>query len=219
VIVDASADLETAVKKNLIGSFVYAGQVCIKVQRIYVHERVFDLFREKFLEGTKSLKAGDPKEAGTMVGPVINDEALERILSWIAEAREQGATVLAGGGHVGRVIEPTVLINVARESKVFCTEVFGPVVTLHKFRSIEEAVAGINDSPFGLQAGIFSNDYRNVQYAYEHLDVGAVIVNDTPTFRVDNMPYGGIKDSGFGREGLRYAIEAMTEPKMLVAGV
>lgn len=219
VIIDATADVDDAVKKNLTGSFVYSGQVCIKVQRIYVHEGVFDLFKEKFLQGTKAVKTGDPKNSDTLVGPVINNEAMERILSWIAEARDQGAKVLAGGGHVGRVIEPTVLVNVPRESKIFCAEVFGPVVTLHKFSSIEEAVAGVNDSPFGLQAGIFSNDYRNILYAYNHLDVGAVIVNDTPTFRVDNMPYGGIKDSGFGREGLRYAIEAMTEPKMLAVGI
>jgi acyl-CoA reductase-like NAD-dependent aldehyde dehydrogenase len=219
VIVDASADLEEAVRKNLIGSFVYSGQVCIKVQRIYVHEKVFDLFKEKFLQGAKALKTGDPKNSDTLIGPVINNDSLDRILSWVGEARDQGAKVLVGGGHVGRVIEPTVLLNVARESKVFCSEVFGPVVTLHKFSAIEEAVAGINDSPFGLQAGIFSNDYRNILYAYNRLDVGAVIVNDTPTFRVDNMPYGGIKDSGFGREGLRYAIEAMTEAKMLAVGL
>jgi glyceraldehyde-3-phosphate dehydrogenase (NADP+) len=219
VIIDATADVDDAVKKNLTASFVYSGQVCIKVQRIYVEERVFDLFKEKFLQGTKALKTGDPKNSDTLVGPVISNEAMERILSWIAEACNHGAMVLAGGGHVGRVIEPTVLVNVARESKIFFTEVFGPVVMLHKFSSIEEAVAGVNDSPFGLQAGIFSNDYRNILYAYNHLDVGAVIINDAPTFRVDNMPYGGIKDSGFGREGLRYAIEAMTEPKMLAVGI
>jgi glyceraldehyde-3-phosphate dehydrogenase (NADP+) len=219
VIIDDTADVDDAVKKNLTASFVYSGQVCIKVQRIYVHERVFDLFKEKFLQGTKALKTGDPKNSDTLVGPVISNEAMERILSWIAEACNHGAMVLAGGGHVGRVIEPTVLVNVARESRIFFTEVFGPVVMLHKFSSIEEAVAGVNDSPFGLQAGIFSNDYRNILHAYNHLDVGAVIVNDAPTFRVDNMPYGGIKDSGFGREGLRYAIEAMTEPKMLAVGI
>lgn len=127
--------------------------------------------------------------------------------------------MLVGGGHIGRVIEPTVLSNVPREAKVFCAEVFGPVVTMHKFGTIEEAVSGVNDSPLGLQAGIFSNDYRNILYAFNQLDVGAVIVNENPTFRVDNMPYGGIKDSGFGREGVRYAIEEMTEPKMLALGV
>jgi acyl-CoA reductase-like NAD-dependent aldehyde dehydrogenase len=219
VIVDKTANVDDAVKKNLIGSFVYSGQVCIKVQRIYVQSEIFEEYKAKFIEGAKALKCGDPEDSETFVGPVINDDAVERILSWIMEARERGAKILLGGGHIGRIIEPTVLVNVPRESRLFCAEVFGPVVTLHEFESIEEAVAGVNDSPFGLQAGIFSNDFRNILYAYKHLDVGGVIVNENPTFRVDNMPYGGVKDSGFGREGVRYAIEEMTEPKMLAIGV
>ena len=219
VIVDRSANLEDAVRKNLLGSFVYSGQVCIKVQRIYVHADVFDEYASRFVDGAKEMKTGDPGDPATIVGPVITDEAANRILGCIDEAREQGAHVLAGGGHIGRVIEPTVLANVSRTSRAFCTEIFGPVVTLHKFSSIEEAVAGVNDSSFGLQAGIFSNDYRNILYAFNNLEVGAVIVNDNPTFRVDNMPYGGVKDSGFGREGIRYAIEEMTEPKMLAMGM
>ncbi len=219
VIVDKSADIESAVRKNVLGSFVYAGQVCIKVQRIYVHTDLFEEYKEKFLIAVETLKTGDPKDPETIVGPVINDEALERILSWIKEARDQGAVVLYGGNNDNRVIQPTVLMNVRRDSKVFCAEVFGPVVTLHRFQSFEEAVAGVNDSPYGLQAGVFSNDYRNILYAFNHLRVGAVIINDNPTFRVDNMPYGGIKESGFGREGVRYAIEEMTEPKMLGIGV
>lgn len=219
VIVDRSANLDVAVKKNLLGSFVYAGQVCIKVQRIYVHTEIFEAYTSRFVEAVKAIASGDPRNPNTVVGPVISSEAVDRILSWIEEAKNLGAKVLYGGGHVGRVIEPTVLMNVPSEAKVFCTEVFGPVVTLHKFDSIEGAVAGVNDSRYGLQAGLFSNDYRNIQYAYDHLEVGAVIINENPTFRVDNMPYGGIKDSGFGREGVRYAIEEMTEPKMLALGV
>ncbi len=219
VIVDRSANIEEAVRKNILGSFVYSGQVCIKVQRIYVHADVFDEYVARFVEGAKKLKTGDPHDPATIVGPVITSEAATRILESIEEARLHNATILAGGGHVGAVIEPTVLINVSRTSRVFCTEIFGPVVTLHEFSSIEEAVAGINDSPFGLQAGIFSNEYKNILYAYDNLQVGAVIVNDNPTFRVDNMPYGGVKDSGFGREGIRYAIEEMTEPKMLAMGM
>lgn len=219
VIVDRSANLEIAVQKNLLGSFVYSGQVCIKVQRIYVHAEIFEEYKSRFLEGARTLASGDPQRPDTVVGPVINSEAVDRILSWIEEAKDLGAKVLFGGGHIGRVIEPTVLMDVPAEAKVYCTEVFGPVVTLHKFDSIEEAVAGVNDSRYGLQAGLFSNDYHNIQYAYEHLEVGAVIINENPTFRVDNMPYGGIKDSGFGREGVRYAIEEMTEPKMLALGV
>jgi acyl-CoA reductase-like NAD-dependent aldehyde dehydrogenase len=216
VIVDRSANLAETVKKNVIGSFVYSGQVCIKVQRIYVHESVYSDYAAQFVAAAKALKSGDPSDASTSVGPLIDDAAAERVASWIKEAIDGGANMLTGGGRDGRMVEPTVLEEVRREQKVFCEEVFGPVVTLHSFGSIEEAVAGVNDSRFGLQAGIFSNDFRNIMYAYEHIDVGAVIVNDNPTFRVDNMPYGGIKDSGFGREGVTYAIEAMTEPKMLV---
>ncbi|MCX6135663.1 MAG: aldehyde dehydrogenase family protein [Ignavibacteriales bacterium] len=219
VIVDRSADIEVAVKKNLLGSFIYSGQVCIKVQRIYVHHDIFDEYLRRFLDAARQLRVGNPLDPETVAGPVINSESVDRIISWVEEAKELGAKVLLGGGHVGRVIEPTVLIDVSPEAKVFCTEVFGPVVTLHKFHTIEQAVAGVNDSRYGLQAGLFSNDYRNILYAYNHLDVGAVIINENPTFRVDNMPYGGVKDSGFGREGVRYAIEEMTEPKMLALGV
>lgn len=218
VIVDKTANVNEAVKKNVIGSFVYAGQVCIKVQRIYVHESIYDAYRDKFVQATKAVKCGDPNDPETVMGPLIDDAAAERVSQWIAEAVRQGATVLAGGGRNGRVVEPTVLENVSRTSNVFCKEIFGPVVTLQKFGTIEEAVSGVNDSSFGLQAGIFSNDFQNILYAYNNIEVGAVIVNDNPTFRIDNMPYGGIKDSGFGREGLKYAIEEMTEPKLLVMG-
>lgn len=218
VIVDRSASLKEAVARNIAGAFVYSGQVCIKVQRIYVHSEHFEEYCGEFVKGTKALVQGDPRREDVFVGPVINTDAKRRILSWIDEAKNQGATVLCGGGNAGNLIEPTVLRDVPREASVFCSEVFGPVVTLHKFDSIEEAVAGINDSEFGLQAGIFSNDYSNILFAYKHLDVGAVIVNDNPTFRVDNMPYGGIKSSGFGREGIRYAMEEMTEQKMLALG-
>jgi glyceraldehyde-3-phosphate dehydrogenase (NADP+) len=217
VIIDDTADIDQAVAKNVIGSFLYAGQVCIKVQRIYLHEAIYEGYRDKFVEAVKSVKFGDPSDPQTMMGPLIDDAAAERVSQWIAEAVQQGAKVLAGGERKGRIVAPTVLETVPRTANVFCKEVFGPVVTLHKFNTMEEAVAGINDSRFGLQAGIFSNNFQNIFYAYQNIDVGAVIVNDNPTFRVDNMPYGGIKDSGFGREGLKYAIEAMTEPKLLVA--
>ena len=219
VIVDQSTDLNLAVMKNVLGAFVYSGQVCIKVQRIYIHADIFDEYVRRFVDAAKNLVVGDPGKADTVVGPVINGDSVDRIMNWIEEARGLGANVLLGGGHSGRVVEPTVLQNVPPEAKVFCTEVFGPVVTLHKFSTIEEAVKGVNNSRYGLQAGLFSNDYRSILYAYNHLEVGAVIINENPTFRVDNMPYGGIKESGFGREGVRYAIEEMTEPKMLALGV
>ncbi len=218
VFVDRSADVQEAVKKNLMGAFVYAGQVCIKVQRIFIHEAIYDEYERSFVEGAKMLKRGDPSLTDTVVGPVINDAAKDRIISWIEEAVKMGGTILAGGTVEGRVIAPTILANVPRAARVYCQEVFGPVVTLHRVGSVEEAVNGINDSPFGLQAGIFSNDMKNILFAYNHLDVGGVMVNENPTFRVDNMPYGGVKDSGFGREGVKYAIEAMTEPKLLSLG-
>jgi glyceraldehyde-3-phosphate dehydrogenase (NADP+) len=215
VFVDRSADVQEAVKKNLLGAFVYAGQVCIKVQRIFLHEAIYEEYEQSFVEGAKRLTRGDPSLDDTVVGPVINDAARDRIISWVEEAMKLGGTILAGGTVEGRAITPTILANVPRAARVYCQEVFGPVVTLHKVGSVEEAVNGINDSPFGLQAGIFSNDMKNILFAYKHLEVGGVMVNENPTFRVDNMPYGGVKDSGFGREGVKYAIEAMTEPKLL----
>jgi glyceraldehyde-3-phosphate dehydrogenase (NADP+) len=218
VIVDRSADLSLAVSKCIAGSYVYAGQVCIKVQRIYVHDELFDEFQRRFVRAAQDLVSGDPSREDVFVGPVINKEARERILTWIDEAKSKGASLLVGGTHEGNVIHPTALVNVPRESKVFCSEVFGPVATLHRFKSFQEAIECVNDSEFGLQAGVFSNDYSNILLAYSKLDVGAVIVNDIPAFRVDNMPYGGIKSSGFGREGVRYAMEEMTEPKLLALG-
>jgi glyceraldehyde-3-phosphate dehydrogenase (NADP+) len=218
VIVDKSANLEDAVRKNALGSFLYAGQVCIKVQRIYVHDSIYTAYREKFVQAAKSLKAGDPNDTEVHVGPLIDEAAVERVSQWVSEAQKLGATVLAGGKREGNVYLPTVLENVPNTANVYCREVFGPVVTLHNFRSFEEAVTGVNDTIFGLQAGIFSNDYDHILYAYNNINAGAVIVNDNPTFRVDNMPYGGIKDSGFGREGVKYSIEEMTEPKLLVLG-
>lgn len=218
VIVDSTANVEAAAKKNVVGSFAFSGQICIKVQRIYVQEEIYENYVGKLIEISRGVKTGDPRDVATVVGPVVNDAAADRIDSWIKEAVKEGATLLVGGRRERRMVEPTVIVDVSRESRVFRNEIFGPVATLHKFKSIEEAVTGVNDSTFGLQAGMFSNDLKNILYAYEHLDVGALIVNDNPTYRVDNMPYGGIKDSGFGREGLKYAIEAMTEPKMLAVG-
>ena len=217
VIVDESARIAEAARRNAMGAFVYSGQVCIKVQRIFIHQNVFDRYVEAFLNETKRIVAGDPRKEETMVGPLIDEASASRVLLWVEEARKAGATLLNGGARSGRVIEPTVLLDADRTSRVYCEEVFGPVVTLHRFDTFENAVRMINDSRFGLQAGVFSNDYRNILYAYQTIEAGAVVINDNPTYRIDHMPYGGIKDSGFGREGLKYAIEAMTEPKLLVA--
>lgn len=215
IIIDRTANLGVAAKRTAVGSFANAGQVCIKVQRIYVHSDIYQQFESQFLEATKNLKVGDPLNDDTAAGPMIDLPAAERVESWIQEAIQGGARVLYGGKRDGAVVEPTVLANVKRDMKVYCEEVFGPVVTIEPFNSFEEAVEKMNDTVYGLQAGIYSNDFRNIFAAYEQLEVGGVIVNDYPTYRIDNMPYGGIKDSGFGREGLKYAMEAMTEVKLL----
>ncbi|MBI2618822.1 MAG: aldehyde dehydrogenase family protein [Ignavibacteriales bacterium] len=216
VIVDESADVEEAARRNVTGSFVYSGQVCIKVQRIYVHERRYDEYLERLLGATRTLKLGNPADEDTSIGPLIDDASADRVHAWITEAVSAGATLLLGGARHDRLIEPTILSGVEKTAKVFCEEVFGPVVTVHRFREFSEAIDGINDSRFGLQAGVFSNDFRNILHAFQTVEVGAVIVNDNPTYRIDHMPYGGVKDSGFGREGLKYAIEAMTEPRLMV---
>jgi len=215
VIIDRTANLDVAVTRTAVGSFANAGQICIKVQRIYVHSDLYPDFESRFLEATKKLKVGDPLDEDTVVGPMIDLPAAERVESWIHEAIDGGATVLYGGKRDGAIIQPTILTNVRRDMKVHCQEVFGPVVTLDRFTTFGEAIEKMNDTVYGLQAGVYSNDFNNIFTAYEKLQVGGVIVNDYPSYRIDNMPYGGIKDSGFGREGLKYAMEAMTELKLL----
>lgn len=216
VIVDKHADVNLAVERCVLGAFAYAGQVCIKVQRIYVHRSLYKQFEMKFLEAASEVKVGNPLETTTIVGPMISLVEAERVENWVKEAVAEGANVAWGGKRRGSIIEPTVLDGVKPTMKVCSEEIFGPVATLHKIDSIEHAVEEVNNSRYGLQAGIFSSDMNSILYAYRHLEVGGVIVNDYPTFRVDNMPYGGVKDSGFGREGIRYAIQEMTEPKLLV---
>jgi acyl-CoA reductase-like NAD-dependent aldehyde dehydrogenase len=216
VIVDSSANIEHAIDRCVLGGFGYGGQVCIKVQRMFIHKNIFKEFEQKFIEKVKTIQSGDPKNETTLVGSLISENESKRIESWVNEAAEAGAKILVGGKRNGSFYEPTVLIDVNSNIKVCSEEIFGPVVTLQEFDSIEEVVEEVNSSRYGLQAGIFSNDFKNIQYAYKHLNVGGVIVNDYPTFRVDNMPYGGVKDSGFGREGIAYAIQEMTEPKLFV---
>lgn len=215
-IIDESADIDDAVRKNVMGAFVYSGQVCIKVQRIFIHERLFDAYVQKFVEATKAAMCGDPMNGETIVGPLIDDASADRVEQWINDAVASGATIAAGGTRKNRMIEPTVLLHAGRTSDVYCKEMFGPVVTLQPFKRFDEAIDLVNDSRYGLQAGVFSNDHQNILRAYQRIQTGAVIVNDNPTYRIDHMPYGGIKDSGFGREGVKYAIESMTEPKLLV---
>lgn len=215
VIIHQDADLELAARRCTAGGFSYAGQSCISVQRIYVQEGVVKLFLDRFLTSVKGLKIGDPMEDSTNLGPMIDQAAAERTERWVAEAVKQGAKALTGGKRNGRFFEPTVLTDVTPSMKVCSEEVFAPLVTVISYRHFEDAVSALNDSSYGLQAGIFTNDLKKVFYAYEELEVGGLMVNEVPTYRIDPMPYGGVKDSGLGREGVRYAIQEMTELKLL----
>ncbi len=215
-IVDRTADLDWAVKRTLVGAFSFSGQVCISVQRLVIHEEIWDAFVERFVAGAKALKVGDPLDPETVVGPMVDEGQARRIATWVDEAVAEGAQVLTGGQRQGTIYPPTVLANVDRASRVCAQEAFAPVVLLTPFRDLAEAFAIVNDSSFGLQAGLFTNDLAGAFAAFEELEVGGVILNDVPTYRIDNMPYGGVKDSGLGREGVRYAIEDMTEIRILV---
>ncbi len=216
VIIHSDADLPYAVQRCIAGGFSYGGQTCISVQRILVHEPVFERFTEQLLQGVRKLKSGDPMEESTDIPPLIREQDAVRVTQWVDEAVQAGAKVLCGGKRKGSMVEPTVLTNTSPHMRVNCAEIFGPVVTVERYETFEEAMGRINQSEYGLQAGIMTRDAVLIQNAFETLDVGSVIVGDVPTFRVDQMPYGGVKDSGLGREGLRYAIEDMTERKLLV---
>jgi acyl-CoA reductase-like NAD-dependent aldehyde dehydrogenase len=216
VIVDKSADLDWASRRAVTGAFAYSGQVCISVQRMFVHEAVYDDFMGRFLEGVKNLRQGDPSDASTDVGPMVDEANAARTQSWVDEAVADGAQVLAGGTRNGTFFPPTVLTNVDRSAKVCSSEAFAPLVVVEKFSDIGDAIESVNDSTFGLQAGVFTSDLAGAWAAFNGLEVGGVILNDVPTYRVDHMPYGGVKDSGLGREGLRWAIEDMTELRLLV---
>jgi acyl-CoA reductase-like NAD-dependent aldehyde dehydrogenase len=218
-IVHSDADLAYAAERCVFGGFTYAGQTCISVQRILVEQSVYGKFVDLLVEGVKRLKTGDPAEEATDVGPLIRERDAVRVTQWVEEAQRSGARLLCGGGRRGSVLEPTVLTGTRAEMKVNCQEVFGPVVTVEPYATFDEALRLINNSNFGLQAGVFTRDVKLLFQAYEELEVGAMIAGDVPSFRVDQMPYGGIKDSGIGREGLRYAMEEMTEPKLLVMNV
>ncbi len=216
VIIDADANLEQVVPRVVIGSFAFSGQVCISVQRIFVHQKIKDAFIEKFVHATRSQKMGDPLDAATDIGPVISENEAVRLEAWVREAEVQGAKVLNGGKHTGSMFEPTILVDVTPQMQVMCLEAFGPLVSVIPFNSFEQAVEMVNDSVFGLQAGVFTQNYGHMLQAIKKLDVGGVMINDVPTYRVDQMPYGGVKDSGLGREGARFAIEEMTNIKMIM---
>ncbi|WP_297455290.1 aldehyde dehydrogenase family protein [Persephonella sp.] len=219
VVVDEDANLEIAAKKAVAGGFAVAGQVCISVQRILVHEKVADRFYKLLKQEVSKLKFGDPMDEETDVGPVITVDEVNRIQSWIQEAVEKGAKVERGGiacSEEKTVFQPTVVVDVPEESKLFYEEAFAPVVTVKKFKNMDEALALVNKSNYGLQVGVFTNNIKNAWKFIEGAQVGGVIINDIPTFRADNMPYGGVKGSGIGREGPRFAIEDYTEIKVIV---
>jgi glyceraldehyde-3-phosphate dehydrogenase (NADP+) len=215
LIVHDDANLDLAADRAVHGAFAFSGQVCISVQRIYVHDAVFVAFRSRLLERTAKLASGDPLDEKNDLGPMIDDDAAARVEAWVNEATSAGAKRLCGGPRRSRFIEPTVLTDVAPSMKVHGCEIFGPVVNLYRYRDFDEALHAVNDSPFGLQAGLFTRDAARMFRAFAALEVGGVIVNDAPTFRVDHMPYGGEKESGLGREGVRYAIEEMTQLRLM----
>ncbi len=217
VIVDEGVDPDRIVRRIAMGAFSNAGQSCIAVQRIFVHQSCYDQFESLFVAETMRMKVGDPSLEDTIVGPMISEEAAVKISDWIDEAKNLGARILCGGVRKGVYLEPTVLVNSKPQMKVCAEEVFAPVATLEPFGRFEDAVVMVNDSKYGLQAGVFTDSIENASYAFENLEVGGVIINDYPSYRIENMPYGGIKDSGFGREGVRWAIESMTEPKLMVS--
>ena len=216
VIVHSDADLDDAAERCAIGSFSYAGQSCIAVQRIFAHKSVYERFLEKFLAHVRSFKVGDPMDEATFIGPLIREQDAIRAQRWVEEAVAAGAKLLYGGDRKGALMEATVLTNTRPQMRINCEEVFAPVKTIEPYEDFNQALEAINASPYGLQAGLFTRDAGLIFRAYQQLQVGGVIVGDVPTFRIDHMPYGGVKDSGIGREGLRYAIEEMTERKLLV---
>ena len=215
-IVDESADLNLAIPRCIVGSFAYAGQVCISVQRIYIHQKILDEFTQRFLKGTENLKLGDPQNPETDMGPMITEEDAKRTESWVNEAVSGGAKILIGGKMEKNFYHPTVLTNVKPDMKVMATEIFAPVVCLVPFDDFSDAVRMADDSIYGLQVGVYTSDIEKAFQAVKGIKVGGVIVNDVPTYRADQMPYGGVKESGIGREGLKYAIEEMTDIKMVV---
>lgn len=216
VIIDSDVNLDEVIPRCIFGAFAYSGQVCISVQRIYVVKERFAEFVSKFVAETKKLRGGDPLSEDADYSAMISPRETERAVAWIEEAKQQGARVECGGEVVDRMLQPTVLTGVPAEAKVSCQEVFGPVVLVNSVESVQEAIALVNDSRYGLQAGVYTNNLALALQAADELHVGGVMINDIPTFRVDHMPYGGVKESGMGREGVRYAVEELTELKLVV---
>jgi acyl-CoA reductase-like NAD-dependent aldehyde dehydrogenase len=216
VIVHSDADLAYAAERCVTGGFSYAGQSCISVQRILVEHSVYGKFTEFLLAGTSKLKMGDPLDETSDIGPMIRESDAVRAAEWIQEAVRAGARVLCGGKRNGTMLQPTILTGTKPDMRVSCQEIFAPVVTVEPYHDFGTALKQVNNSPYGLQAGLFTRDAKLIFQAYEELEIGGLVAGDVPTFRIDHMPYGGVKDSGFGREGIRDSIQEMTEPKLLV---
>jgi acyl-CoA reductase-like NAD-dependent aldehyde dehydrogenase len=215
-IVDEDADLDDVVDRIITGAFYQSGQSCISVQRVIVHESLYRPLREKLVAATEALKMGDPKDPGTFIGPMISEAEASRLDGWIQSAIEAGATLLCGGKREGTMLEATLLEDVPKDEEVVCQEAFGPVAVLSRFSDFDAALDEVNDSIFGLQTGIFTRDLYKAHRAWDVLEVGGVVIGDVPSWRVDHMPYGGVKDSGLGREGIRWAIDDMTETRLMV---
>lgn len=215
-IVDEDADINDAVQRIIIGAFYQSGQSCISVQRIIIHESIYDAFSEKLVNATVTLKMGDPKDEDTFIGPMISKGDVLRLHEWIKTAIDRGARLLHGGNYEGVMHEATLLENVPVDAEICASEAFGPVAVLSKFSDFDWALAEVNNSRYGLQAGIFTRDIYKIQKAWDKLEVGGVVIGDIPSWRVDHMPYGGVKDSGLGREGIRFAMEDLTEIRLLV---
>jgi len=215
-VVDADADLDDAVGRLIIGAFYQSGQSCIGVQRILAHESVYEPLKERLVAATRALKSGDPKDEETFIGPMISEKEARRLEEWIASAVQAGGKLLCGGQRDGAILEATLLENVPRDQPICAQEAFGPVAVLSRFTDFDEALDEVNNSVFGLQAGIFTRDLYKMLRAWDRLEVGGVVIGDVPSWRVDHMPYGGVKDSGLGREGIRFAIEDMTEIRNLI---
>lgn len=215
-IVDETADLDDCVDRIVFGGYYQSGQSCVSVQRVLAHASIYDLLVERLTSSVGALKSGNPRDRDVFIGPMIDEPAARRVEEWIEEAVARGARVLVGGRREGSMVEATLVEDVPRDAKLCREEVFGPVVVLSRFEDYEAALDDVNDSRFGLQAGVFTHDLRRAHRAWDRLDVGGVLINEVPSFRVDHMPYGGVKDSGIGREGIRSAIEHMTEVRLLV---
>jgi glyceraldehyde-3-phosphate dehydrogenase (NADP+) len=216
VILDETADIASAIPKIVTGAFAYSGQVCISVQRLFLHESIFDECTSRLAADSASLKKGDPLAEDTRISVMIDEAAAARAESWTNEAVANGAKIISGGRRDGALLEPTIITGTHAEMRVVAEEAFAPLIVVEKFSNVGEAIDMANQGKYGLQAGLFSTNARTIDHAVRELDYGGVIVNDVPTFRVDNMPYGGVKESGFGREGVRYAMEEMCERKLIV---